>query len=189
MNLTLSLVLAMGGGVVVLLLLSYFLLGVRYVRNDRIGIVERRVSSKGSIAGGFIALSGEAGFQPGVLRGGLHFRVPVVVRGPTAPLVPIPQGRIGYVFARDGRPLAADQTLGSEVECAEFQDVAAFLRAGGQRGPQRRVLREGTYAINLAEFVVITADRIYFLPLDRNDGALFQRMQELVAKRLGFEPV
>ena len=29
-------------------------------------------------------------------------------------------------------------------------------RAGGQRGPQRKILREGTYAINLAQFVVVT---------------------------------
>jgi hypothetical protein len=43
----------------------------------------------------------------------------------------------------------------SNVVAHDFQDVAAFLRADGQRGPQRKILREGTYAFNTAEFVVI----------------------------------
>jgi hypothetical protein len=39
------------------------------------------------------------------------------------------------------------------VEVSDFQDVEGFLRNGGQRGPQRRILREGTYAINLVQFM------------------------------------
>src|SRR6185437_3050562 len=185
MNLNPMLLLAIGGGAGLL----FLVLGVRRVRNDRVGIVEKRFSGKGSLVGGFVALAGEAGFQPAVLRGGLHFLFPFVYRVHSAPLVTIPQGRIGYVFARDGLPLAADQALGREVACSEFQDVAGFLRGGGQRGPQRRVLREGTYAINLAQFVVVTADRIHFLSLDRNDALLFRRMQEILAERRGFEPL
>lgn len=44
--------------------------GIRFISNTRIGIVEKRFSPKGSIKSGFIALNGEAGFQPKVLRGG-----------------------------------------------------------------------------------------------------------------------
>ena len=40
---------------------------------------------------------------------------------------------------------------------------------GGQRGPQRQILREGTYAINLVQFVVITEERVYYLPLSREE--------------------
>ena len=62
----------------------------------------------------------------------------------------------------------------------DFQDVGAFLANGGQRGPQRQILREGTYAINLAQFVVITEDGVYYLPLRRErGGALFQRMADV----------
>ena len=76
-------------------------------------------------------------------------------------LVTISQGKIGYVYARDGEPLPSSQTLGRVVECNNFQDAAAFLSAMapaacGQRGRQRAILREGVYAINLALFVVIT---------------------------------
>ncbi len=170
-------------------LLSLFLLGVRYIHNDRIGVVEKRFSGSGSVEQGLVALEGEAGFQPDVLRGGLHWLTPFMYRVRTAPLVTIPQGRIGYVFARDGVPLHQQQSLARDVACGHFQDVAAFLRAGGQRGPQRRVLREGTYAINLAQFIVITAERIYFLPLDQDDLPLFARMQAMIAERDGFRPL
>jgi hypothetical protein len=34
-----------------------------------VGIVEKLISGRGSVASGLIALSGEAGFQPNVLRG------------------------------------------------------------------------------------------------------------------------
>lgn len=140
--------------------LLYFLGSVRYIPNTRVGIVEKRISGKGSLASGLIALNGEAGFQPEVLRGGLHslplFQYSVHIQ----PLVTIPQGRVGYIFARDGKPLPPAQTLASNTTAIDFQDVAAFLRAGGQRGPQRKILREGTYAINLAQFVVITQEQM-----------------------------
>ena len=70
-------------------------------------------SLRGSISGGFIALRGEAGFQPEVLRGGYHFFVPFQYRVHKVPLVTITQGQIGYVFARDGVALAPVQTLAS----------------------------------------------------------------------------
>ena len=55
------------------------------------------------------------------------------------------------------------------VTANNFQDVRDFLANGGQRGPQRMILREGTYAINLAQFVVITEERVYYLSLGRDD--------------------
>ncbi|MBP7689609.1 MAG: hypothetical protein KA765_16955, partial [Thermoflexales bacterium] len=60
------------------LLLGVVLSGVRFIPNNRIGIVEKRFSlTKGSVKSGFIALNGEAGYQPLVLRGGLHYLVPL----------------------------------------------------------------------------------------------------------------
>ena len=71
--------------------------------------------------------------------------------------------------ARDGKLLDPTQTLASNVDVSDFQDVEGFLKNGGQRGPQRRVLREGTYAINLVQFIVLTDGRVYSLPLSRED--------------------
>ena len=58
--------------IVLVVALLIFLSGIRVIPNTRIGIVEKRFSPKGSIKSGFIALNGEAGFQPRVLRGGIH---------------------------------------------------------------------------------------------------------------------
>ena len=101
----------------------------------------------------------------------------------------IPQGQIGYIFARDGDPLPPTQTLARFPDGADFGDVRSFLANGGQRGPQRRILREGTYAINLAQFVVITDGRVFGLPLEKSDTALLDEMATLIAERHGFEPV
>ena len=170
------------------LLLLGFLLGIRLIPNKRIGIVEKRFGG-GSVHSGLIALHGEAGYQPDVLRGGIHWRMPFQYIVHIAPLVTIRQGQIGYVFARDGRPLEATQVLASNVEAGNFEDVRDFLSKGGQRGPQRRILREGTYALNLAQFVVITADHTYFLPLQREEQKTFLQMTEVLNMREGFTPV
>jgi uncharacterized membrane protein YqiK len=162
---------------------------VRYVGNNRVAIVEKLWSRNGSISGGLIALQREAGYQPAVLRGGYHFFVPFQYRVHSQPLVTIPQGQIGYIFARDGAPLGPTQTLASNAATADFLDVRAFLANGGQKGPQRTILREGTYAINLAQFVIITRDQIYGLMLERNDADLFNQMQAVIEGRGGFDAV
>ena len=172
-------------GFLILIILS----GFRFIPNTRIGIVEKRFSGRGSLKTGFIALHGEAGFQPHVLRGGIHYLRPLQYNVHMAPLVTIPQGKIGYIFARDGKLLDPTQVLASNEEAKDFQDVEGFLKGGGQRGPQRRVLREGTYAINLVQFIVITDERVYSLPLSREDAQVIQSMANVIAERNGFVPI
>lgn len=171
-----------------IILIWILLSAIRFIPNNRIGIVEKRFGGR-SIKSGFIALNGEAGYQPNVLRGGLHLLMPVQYRVHIAPLVTIPQGKIGYIFARDGAQLSPQQVLASNVTANDFQDVVAFLTNGGQRGPQRQILREGTYAINLAQFVVITEEKVYSMSLSRDDEYVIQRMAEVISERKGFKPV
>jgi len=158
-------------GMALAVLLFIELLGMRYIPNNRVGIVEKLWSRKGSVTEGrLIALHGEAGFQADLLRGGIHFGLwRWQYRIHKLPLITVPQGKIGYVYARDGRPLEPSQTLGRIVLCNNFQDARAFLGEGdgetGQRGRQRSILREGVYAINQALFVVITEDVVYHLSL------------------------
>src|SRR6185436_16014710 len=101
------------GGFLLLLVLSMW---IRYIPNTRVGIVEKLISGKGSVHSGLIALNGEAGFQPLILRGGWHLLTPFQYRVHRMPLVTIPQGKIGYVFARDGQDLPPTQVLASNVE-------------------------------------------------------------------------
>jgi uncharacterized membrane protein YqiK len=167
----------LGGALLVLFLLLLIVwLTVRYIPNQQVGVVEKLWSKLGSVPEGrIIALDDEAGFQADLLRGGLHFGLwRWQYRVHKMPLVTIPQGKIGYVYARDGEPLPPSQTLGRVVECNNFQDARTFLGQAsedggenprGQRGRQRAILREGVYAINPALFVVITEDAVYRLGL------------------------
>ena len=176
-------------GGAVLAVVFFVLLGFRYIPNNRVAIVERRFSSKGSVTSGLIALNGEAGYLPRLLRGGIHWLMPFQYSVHRMPLVTIPQGRIGYVFARDGISLGPDQALASNIKAKGFEDVEAFLRLGGQRGPQRMILREGVYAINLAQFVVVTENAVYYMALNRTDEVLFRDMARVIQERQGFTPV
>src|SRR5271166_6002311 len=87
---------------VVLVVVGVLIASIRFIPNNRVGIVEKRFSAKGPIKEGLIALSREAGYQPEVLRGGIRLLAPFQYVVHLAPLVTIPQGQLGYVFARDG---------------------------------------------------------------------------------------
>ena len=162
-------------GLVALILMGTELAGLRYIANNRVGVVEKLWSVKGSVPEGrIIALDGEAGFQAELLRGGLHFGLwRWQYRIHKLPLVAIPQGKIGYVYARDGEALEPSQTLARIIGCNHFQDARRFLGglatspdqepAIGQRGRQRAILREGVYAINMALFTVMAEDMVYRL--------------------------
>jgi uncharacterized membrane protein YqiK len=163
----------------------------RYIPNNQVGIVEKLWSLRGSITHGFIALNGEAGYEPEVLRGGLHVFFPFMYRIHKSDLVTVGQGKIAYVFARDGAALGASQVLGANdtEDKSDFQDVRKFLQAGGQKGPQRKILREGTYAINTTQFAIITDDRVYGHALSAQERAILDNMQLTISERWGFTPV
>src|SRR4051794_41655777 len=88
------------------------LFGLRYIANNRVGIVEKLWSVKGSVPeGGIIALNGEAGFQAELLRGGMHFglwrwQVPIH----RVPPGTVPQGKSRFLCARGGGPPRPRQT-------------------------------------------------------------------------------
>lgn len=174
----------------------------RYIPHHCVGVVEKLWSAKGSVPEGqILALEGEAGYQVELLRGGLHFgwwRWQYRVH--RARLVTVPQGKIGYVYARDGEPLPAGQTLARIVPCNQFQDARSFLEPSheadkvqlrGQRGRQRDILREGVYAINPALFVVITEDVVYALRQiqTRQEMEVISTWQQQLAAIGGFQPV
>jgi len=181
-----------------------FWLCFRWIPNDRIGVVEKWWSLAGSVTEGrIIAPAAEAGYQADILRGGLHFgwwRWQYAIH--TAPLVSIPEGKIGYVFARDGEPLPPSQTLARVIDCNNFQDARGFLglkaaadatigRIAGQKGRQRAILREGVYAINPALFTVISENAVFALKIVQTRAeqeSLGRWLAELRAAS-GFEPV
>lgn len=178
------------GGIIGIYLLVFQILGLRVIGSNEVAAVEKWWSMKGSLKDAIIALNGEAGYEPDVLRGGIHFRTALMYKIHKYPLITVPQGQIAYVFAKDGKPLNPTQTLGKVIfEANNFQDVRGFLRAEGQRGPQRGILREGTYAINLAQFIVITPSDIKSIGFDSKHQQELQIMQETLKNRDAFRPV
>ncbi|MDF2484112.1 MAG: band 7 protein [Herbinix sp.] len=174
-----------------LYLLIFVILGLRVISSDQVAVVEKWWSFRGSLKDSIIALNGEAGYAPHLLRGGIHFKTALMFKLHRYPLITIPQGQIAYIFARDGAPLAPIQTLGKVVpEANNFQDVTGFLKNGGQRGPQRGILREGTYAINLAQFMVITPTDIKAaFNSSKNERMELVSMQKTLLERNAFSPV
>ncbi len=159
-----------------------------FIRNDSMGVVEKVWSMRGSVRDGFIALDGAAGFQAEVLRGGIHVFPPFQYRIHVKSLPSVPQGTIGYVFARSGQPLYPGQTLASLPQNVSFEDARGFIEGGGQRGPQRQILREGVYAINTAQFVILTSDGNHAVKLSGDEASLDEMRTRLLERR-GFEPV
>jgi uncharacterized membrane protein YqiK len=187
---TISILIFAGLGLVGLFLLLYGI-GFTSIGTDEVGIVEKWWSLKGSVpSDGLIALRGEAGYQPNVLRAGVHFKTPFKYKVKKVRLVTIPQGQIGYVFARSGESLADGQTLGRVVnESKSFQDVVSFLNNKGQKGPQRQILREGTYAFNLAQFIIITKDKVHSIFTSKDESAQIETMRSDLLRVNGFTPV
>ena len=177
-------------GTLVLLICLPRLLGIVYIPHTQVGIIEKIWSGKGSLREGqIIARNGEAGYQARFLRGGIHLGLyPWQYRIHKEPLVVVAEGKMAYVYARDGVPLEPIQTLGRTVDSNHFQDAVRFLEAQGQRGRQRGILREGVYAINLALFVVITEERVFSGPV-RESADRYESWKAQLASLRAFDPV
>jgi uncharacterized membrane protein YqiK len=192
----LPLVLYLVGGLAGIGLVA-ILVGLRYIPNDKVAVVERLWSMSGPVAQGrLIVTDKEAGFQAAILRGGIYLGLWCwQYRIHHLPLTIISQGKIGYVFARDGEPLQPNQTLARLVASNNFQDARTFLLGvgpgvpRGQRGRQRAILREGVYAINLAQFVVLTEERTYAMSLGQGEGAAVDKWHRELLLSGGFDPV
>jgi uncharacterized membrane protein YqiK len=91
----------------------------------------------------------------------------------------VPSGKVGLVTALDGEQLPEKEYVAKTLEGHDnYQNVAKFIEAGGQRGPQYDVLRPGTYYINPLMFKV-----------ELDDVATVQRGQvAVVVSNVGEEP-
>jgi uncharacterized membrane protein YqiK len=153
----------------ILLALAYrqilWLCGVIVIPNDSIGVVTKKFAVFGAHRnlpdGSIIALSGEAGYQADTLTPGLHVGLwPLQFKVELVKFLTIPLGKVGCVEACDGRPLPMGRIIARQVACDAFQDARAFLKNGGERGPQMALIGPGTYRINPLLFRVELANAI-----------------------------
>ncbi len=146
---------------VILILLVLFLLGVFLIEQDQVGILTRRMLGRPMPQGHVIARSGEVGVQADTLVPGLYWRMPFVWSVAKAPIVTIPDDKVGTVEAIDGKPLPKGRVVGDEIECNQFQDANAFLVGNGHKGPQAAIVRPGQYRINTRAFLINVVDATY----------------------------
>lgn len=66
----------------------------------------------------------------------------------------IEQNQIGIVEAHGGIPIPNGRVLAKHVVCNSFQDADAFLKGGGERGPQISIIPTGQYRVNPRLFSV-----------------------------------
>ena len=156
-----------------------------FIPNESYGMVERKWGSAGRNTFAPITLDKGAGFLPGVLSGGWHLLMPFQYRVHKHRRITI--DGIAYIIARVGASLEEGQALGHWPEGVPLEDARSFLESGGQRGPQRRIIRAGTYAPNLALFCIITDREIHSLAIGNTEDDA--AMQRLLTERRGFEPV
>ena len=103
----------------------------------------------------FLQNGGEKGPQMQILPPG-RYRVNTKLFTVTpVAAVQILKGQIGVVTSSDGKPIPNGRLLGCHVDDhSNFEDGEAFLKNGGQKGPQVDILLPGTYRINTAMFRV-----------------------------------
>jgi uncharacterized membrane protein YqiK len=139
--------------------ITFRIFGVVIIRQDAVGIVNKKwklIGSDQSLPDGrLVALRGEAGIQADTLAPGVKFGYwPWQYEVHLRPFITIDEGSIGVVESRDGVPLSSGRVLGRQVDCDSFQNARAFLQNGGERGPQITIIPPGTYRINTALFSI-----------------------------------
>lgn len=143
-----------------------FFFGMVILPEDKIGLVTKKFvlfgKNKTMPDGKIIALNGEPGYQADTLAPGLYWGYWVWQYSiDQSPFTVIPQGKIGLLSAKDGAQLPTGAILARHVDCDNYQDTAAFLTNGGQRGKQVGYLNNGVYRINPYLFDIAMSDITY----------------------------
>lgn len=102
----------------------------------------------------FLRNQGEKGPQLAILPPGQYQINPHLFHVEIGNAVIVLDNEIGLVESVGGAPCPVGRIFADPVECDAFQDADAFLRNGGQKGPQIRVIPPGLYRINTALFRV-----------------------------------
>lgn len=149
-------------------------LGLVVIDEDHAGLVIRRYGPA-LPPGRLVATMGEAGAQARMLSPGWYFGYwPWKTKVIKVPLVEVAPGQVALVIANDGAPIPPERALAREVACDDYQNADAFLRSGGEKGRQLRILTTGRYRINPALFEVVTADVAQRYGLDPSQLCVFR---------------
>jgi len=131
----------------VLLVLLYN--SVVIVGGNEIALIERRWFGSKMPQGRVVALGNEVGIQARTLGPGLHFLIPFIYKATKSVFTEILENEIGLIESVDGSSIPAGRIFAIVVAGHNsFQDGEAFIKNGGQKGPQIEILPPGKYRIN-----------------------------------------
>jgi len=144
------------GVVFVLLLILIFAGGMLVnVGGQQVGIIERRFFGRTLPEGRVVAMRDQIGVQARVLPPGLHVLFPFIYIVTKTDMLIIGENEVGILESIDGLPLDPGRIFARHVDGHDsFQDGEAFLRNGGQKGPQVDVLPPGQYRVNTYLFTI-----------------------------------
>jgi uncharacterized membrane protein YqiK len=104
---------------------------------------------------GFLKNGGQKGPQIEVLPPGTYRINPELFHISKTPAITIGQTEVALISSTDGNPIPPGKIFARVVAGHNaFQDGEAFLKNGGEKGPQIEVLPPGTYRINPELFIV-----------------------------------
>lgn len=129
--------------------------GAIYVEANQGGTLDNKFGAD-LPPGRILATQGEKGPQAKVLPPGWHFwYAPWKYELNKVDNIDIPQGSIGVVTAKDGKPMKdGDVFAPAWADPAEMLDGVKFLSGEGVRGPQLTVLTPGQYRYNDRLFTI-----------------------------------
>lgn len=134
-------------GLAALVVLLYF--SVVIVGGNEIALIERRWFGSKMPQGRVVALGNEVGIQARTLGPGLHFLIPFIYKATKSVFTEILENEIGLIESVDGSAIPSGRIFAAVVQGHNsFQDGEAFIKNGGQKGPQIEVLPPGKYRIN-----------------------------------------
>lgn len=129
-------------------------------KGDQIITLERRWFGAPMPDGRTVALKHEVGIQARILGPGFHWLIPFIYKTTKHNFIVIQKNQVGVLRAITGAPIPIGQVMAKKIECDLFQDGEAFIKNGGEKGPQLDILPDGEYKINPHLFEVSIVDAI-----------------------------
>jgi regulator of protease activity HflC (stomatin/prohibitin superfamily) len=148
-----------GLGLLVIFVLFFILSSIVVVRGNDICLLERKYLGKEMI-GRTIAMRDEVGLQARTLGPGIHFLIPFLYKTKKVEFKVISEGYVGLIKAKAGDTIPSGRIFAKVVQCNNFQDGEAFIKNGGEKGPQVQFLPPGQYMINPFLFDVEPVEEI-----------------------------
>lgn len=149
-------------GAILMLAAMVLYMSWHVIRPGEVGAVRKRFGKRPPEGAGLIAVDGVRGYHPRPLVHGRHFRLWPLYAVTRHPPVHVPRGERGIVIAQVGETPGAVAAPYRKA-FGSFEDVEAFLQAGGCRGLQSMTIPGGSVlSIHPVAFLVITTGgRLY----------------------------